>query len=223
MGRPLAAQPGDGVALGPAPRHSPRDRNHLLLAAGYAPGFSEHSLDQQDMAPIRDTLERLLHAQEPYPALVAAAPLRCAGPTRPRLGSSSSNSRPSRVSARIGDSGEQLARRACLDTDSSLVVLVENPPATGPWWAGHQPREAEDDDVSPGGTFMTGSLVVLDRDLHEQFRHRLQVELPPGWFPDGDADRGLGELRVTAADEVVVRVPAEGDRRVELATPPPAH
>jgi transcriptional regulator with XRE-family HTH domain len=48
-----------------------RDRNHLLLAAGYAPGFSEHSLDEQDMAPVRETLERLLRAQEPYPALVA--------------------------------------------------------------------------------------------------------------------------------------------------------
>jgi transcriptional regulator with XRE-family HTH domain len=48
-----------------------RDRNHLLLAAGYAPGFSEHSLDERDMAPVRETLERVLRAQEPYPTLVA--------------------------------------------------------------------------------------------------------------------------------------------------------
>jgi transcriptional regulator with XRE-family HTH domain len=47
------------------------DRNHLLLAAGYAPGFSEHALDEHDMAPVRETLERLLRAHEPYPALVA--------------------------------------------------------------------------------------------------------------------------------------------------------
>src|SRR5262245_24713690 len=48
-----------------------RDRNHLLLAAGYAPGFSEHSLDERDVAAVRETLERLLRAQEPYPTLVA--------------------------------------------------------------------------------------------------------------------------------------------------------
>jgi transcriptional regulator with XRE-family HTH domain len=47
------------------------DRNHLLLAAGYAPGFSGDSLDERDMAPVREILERLLRAQEPYPALVA--------------------------------------------------------------------------------------------------------------------------------------------------------
>jgi transcriptional regulator with XRE-family HTH domain len=47
-----------------------RERNHLLLAAGYAPGFSEHSLDERDMAPVREAVERLLRAHEPYPALV---------------------------------------------------------------------------------------------------------------------------------------------------------
>jgi transcriptional regulator with XRE-family HTH domain len=47
-----------------------RERNRLLLAAGYAPGFSEHSLDERDMAPVREALERLLRAHEPYPALV---------------------------------------------------------------------------------------------------------------------------------------------------------
>jgi transcriptional regulator with XRE-family HTH domain len=49
------------------------DRNHLLLAAGYAPDFREHSLNEQDMAPAREALERLLRAHEPYPALVADA------------------------------------------------------------------------------------------------------------------------------------------------------
>jgi len=47
-----------------------RERNRLLLAAGFAPGFSEHSLDERDMAPVREALERLLCAHEPYPALV---------------------------------------------------------------------------------------------------------------------------------------------------------
>jgi transcriptional regulator with XRE-family HTH domain len=47
-----------------------RERNHLLLAAGFAPVFSERSLDESEMAPVRDALERFLSAHEPFPALV---------------------------------------------------------------------------------------------------------------------------------------------------------
>jgi transcriptional regulator with XRE-family HTH domain len=47
-----------------------RDRNRLLLAAGFAPVFGERSLDESDMAPVREALERFLSAHEPYPAVV---------------------------------------------------------------------------------------------------------------------------------------------------------
>ncbi len=47
-----------------------RERNRLLLAAGYAPVFGERSLDDNRMAPVREALERFLGAHEPYPALV---------------------------------------------------------------------------------------------------------------------------------------------------------
>jgi transcriptional regulator with XRE-family HTH domain len=47
-----------------------RERNHLLLAAGFAPVFGEHSLNESEMAPVREALERFLSAHEPYPALV---------------------------------------------------------------------------------------------------------------------------------------------------------
>jgi transcriptional regulator with XRE-family HTH domain len=47
-----------------------RERNQLLLAAGYAPHFSEQSLDAPDLRTIRDAMQRLLHAQLPNPALV---------------------------------------------------------------------------------------------------------------------------------------------------------
>ena len=47
-----------------------RERNRLLLAAGFAPVFSERSLDEREMAPIREALESFLTAHEPYPALV---------------------------------------------------------------------------------------------------------------------------------------------------------
>jgi transcriptional regulator with XRE-family HTH domain len=47
-----------------------RERNRLLLAAGFAPVFGERALDESEMAPMREALERFLSAHEPYPALV---------------------------------------------------------------------------------------------------------------------------------------------------------
>jgi transcriptional regulator with XRE-family HTH domain len=47
-----------------------RERNVLLLAAGYAPVYRERSLDDEALAPVRGALERFLRAHEPYPALV---------------------------------------------------------------------------------------------------------------------------------------------------------
>ncbi|MBD0328802.1 MAG: helix-turn-helix transcriptional regulator [Thermoleophilia bacterium] len=47
-----------------------RERNRLLLAAGYAPAYGERSLDDDEMRAVREALERLLAAHEPYPAVV---------------------------------------------------------------------------------------------------------------------------------------------------------
>lgn len=47
-----------------------RDRNRLLLAAGYAPLYVERSLDDDAMASVRAALDRFLAAHEPYPAVV---------------------------------------------------------------------------------------------------------------------------------------------------------
>jgi transcriptional regulator with XRE-family HTH domain len=46
-----------------------RERNALLLAAGYAPLFPQRPLDDPGLAAARAMLERLLEAHEPYPAL----------------------------------------------------------------------------------------------------------------------------------------------------------
>ncbi len=46
-----------------------RERNELLLAAGYAPAYGSRDLDEPVMDCVRDTLQRLLEAHEPYPAL----------------------------------------------------------------------------------------------------------------------------------------------------------
>ncbi|MFE5074723.1 helix-turn-helix domain-containing protein [Streptomyces halstedii] len=50
-----------------------RERNALLVVAGYAPRFPETRLDDPAMGALRDALERLLRGYEPYPALVVDA------------------------------------------------------------------------------------------------------------------------------------------------------
>jgi transcriptional regulator with XRE-family HTH domain len=47
-----------------------RERNQLLLAAGHAPAFPERPLADPELAPVREALDRILAAHEPYPAVV---------------------------------------------------------------------------------------------------------------------------------------------------------
>ena len=47
-----------------------RERNTLLLAAGYAPSYQQTPLDADDMAPVRDAVEKILEGHDPYPAVV---------------------------------------------------------------------------------------------------------------------------------------------------------
>ncbi|MGH3546174.1 MAG: transcriptional regulator, partial [Mycobacteriales bacterium] len=47
-----------------------RDRNGLLLAAGYAPVYPENSLHSSQMMAIRQVLRQLLDGHHPFPAVV---------------------------------------------------------------------------------------------------------------------------------------------------------
>jgi MmyB-like transcription regulator ligand binding domain len=47
-----------------------RERNTLLVAAGYAAKYAETDLATAQMAPVRRAVEFILKQQEPYPALV---------------------------------------------------------------------------------------------------------------------------------------------------------
>ncbi|MER5813528.1 helix-turn-helix transcriptional regulator [Streptomyces sp. NPDC002033] len=47
-----------------------RDRNALLVAAGYAPRYAHTPLDAPAMGALREGIEQLLTGYEPYPALV---------------------------------------------------------------------------------------------------------------------------------------------------------
>ncbi len=47
-----------------------RERNQLLLAAGYAPVYEQRTLEDPDMEPVRDAIEQVLAGIEPHPAVV---------------------------------------------------------------------------------------------------------------------------------------------------------
>ena len=47
-----------------------RERNSMLLAAGYAPRYPQTPLDGESMASVRDALAGLIRAHDPYPAVV---------------------------------------------------------------------------------------------------------------------------------------------------------
>jgi transcriptional regulator with XRE-family HTH domain len=47
-----------------------RERNVLLLASGFAPQYSEQSMDAEQMAVVTQAIDRMLHQHEPHPALV---------------------------------------------------------------------------------------------------------------------------------------------------------
>jgi transcriptional regulator with XRE-family HTH domain len=47
-----------------------RERNQLLLTAGHAPVFPERSLQDPELAPVRQALDLILTGHDPYPAVV---------------------------------------------------------------------------------------------------------------------------------------------------------
>ncbi len=47
-----------------------RERNALLLAAGFAPVYSERGLDAPELAAVRGALDAILQQHEPFPAVV---------------------------------------------------------------------------------------------------------------------------------------------------------
>ena len=47
-----------------------RERNELLLAAGFAPAYPHSDLDGPELAAVRAALDRVLHGHLPYPAVI---------------------------------------------------------------------------------------------------------------------------------------------------------
>jgi transcriptional regulator with XRE-family HTH domain len=58
------------VRLAEAMELTLRERNDLLVAAGFAPAFPESPLDDEALRPVRQALDTILDGHLPYPAMV---------------------------------------------------------------------------------------------------------------------------------------------------------
>jgi transcriptional regulator with XRE-family HTH domain len=66
------SQPGRAMVLRLAEslQLSLRERNQLLMSAGYAPVFDESGIDAPQLEPVRTALKSVLSGHMPYPAMV---------------------------------------------------------------------------------------------------------------------------------------------------------
>jgi transcriptional regulator with XRE-family HTH domain len=124
-----------------------RERNHLLLAGGYAPVYSEAALDAPLMAAVRAAVRLVLTGHEPYPAVVvdrhwnlvdanASVALLTQGVAQKLLAPPANVLRaslhPDGLAPRIANLGEwrahllgRLRRQVKLTADPALVQLYE--------------------------------------------------------------------------------------------------
>jgi transcriptional regulator with XRE-family HTH domain len=123
-----------------------RERNELLLAAGYAPAYPESDLDEEQMAQVREVVQRLLAAHEPYPAVAvdrhwelldgnAGVPLMTAGVAEhllaPPINALRLSLHPEGMAPRIANLGEwrahllgRLRREVAATQDPQLASLL---------------------------------------------------------------------------------------------------
>ena len=124
-----------------------RERNVILVAAGFAPVFPERALDAPELAAARRAVDLILKAHEPYPALVVdlrwnlvaanAAALPLLDGVDPELLSPQVNVmraslHPKGLAPRIANLGEwhahaveRLRRQADLTADPGLLALID--------------------------------------------------------------------------------------------------
>jgi transcriptional regulator with XRE-family HTH domain len=123
-----------------------RDRNALLLAAGFAPVYRETPLDTAEMATVRVALGRLLAGHEPFPAIVVDRHWMLLSANRPAMAVMSDGVseallappvnalrvtlHPEGMAPRIGNFAEysahlldQLHRQTALTADPELIAL----------------------------------------------------------------------------------------------------
>jgi transcriptional regulator with XRE-family HTH domain len=124
-----------------------RNRNQLLLAAGHAPVFHQHALEDPEMAPVRRAIDLILDGHDPYPAVVIDHAWEMLGANRavalltagvapellePPVNVLRVSLHPEGVAPRIANLGEwrahlleRLERQIALTGDPALAALLE--------------------------------------------------------------------------------------------------
>ncbi|MFF3648658.1 helix-turn-helix domain-containing protein [Streptomyces sp. NPDC002181] len=152
-----------------------RERNTLLLAAGYAPHYTQTPLDDPSLGTLREGLERLLTGYEPYPALIVDAAYDVVAANRgiamlldglpehllaPPLNAMRITLHPQGLAPRIRNLGQwrghllaQMERQIALSRSAPLRALYEEvsgyPVAGRSGDAGAGPEEAGPDEAVP--------------------------------------------------------------------------
>ena len=99
-----------------------RNRNRLLLAAGFAAAFPQRALDDAAMEPLRDALRRMLRHHKPYPAIVVNR----------RWDLVLMNGTVARLFALVGD-GEAMWRKVCPDGRRNILKMIFHPDGLKPF------------------------------------------------------------------------------------------
>jgi transcriptional regulator with XRE-family HTH domain len=143
-----------------------RERNELLLAAGYAPAYPESSLEDAELGQVREAVRKLLVAHEPFPAVAvdrrwelvdgnAGVPLITAGAAahllEPPVNALRLALHPEGMARRIANLGEwrahllgRLRREVTATQDAQLkALLAELSAYPGDEPGGHVPRAGE--------------------------------------------------------------------------------
>lgn len=157
-----------------------RDRNQLLLAAGFAPSYPESSLHSPQMMAIREALRKLLAGHDPYPAVVvdrwwnlveanASLSLLTAGVAphllEPPINVLRLSLHPDGIAPQIQNMGEwrghllgRLRRQVALTADPELADLLAE-------LEGYPSDEADQEMHGPGEVVVPLRIRVGDTDL----------------------------------------------------------
>lgn len=142
-----------------------RERNRLLLAAGFAPRYAERPLEGDALGPAHEAVRRVLRAHEPYPAVVLdrrwnlLATNRAVGPlfagVAPDLLAPPVNLirlalDPRGLAPRLGNLADvrsvlrtRITRRLAIAPDAELTALYDELLTPGPGEATYEITEAE--------------------------------------------------------------------------------
>ncbi len=109
-----------------------RERNALLLAAGFAPVYRETPMDAEEMAPVRAALDKILAGHEPFPAVAVDSRWDLISANGAALGLLTAGVAPDLLAPRIGNFAEysahlllRLHRQALLTQDPAIADLLD--------------------------------------------------------------------------------------------------